>query len=106
MVDKSVVGWRAWYTEERRFSSADTDWTELPVDGVLVIVVYYDDGDRKHFDHREWYFHEPGTDFFAATDRLEQAYVRYPDVDFKRGKWTDQETFESARQEAWDSEPP
>lgn len=101
-----VEGWRIWYTDGRVFSSDSVNWGDLPADGVLVVIVYYDEGDRKHFDHCEWYFHEPGTELFGTTDNLEEAYLRYPDASFKRGRWTDLETFQTVRRAAWDSESP
>jgi hypothetical protein len=35
------VEWEVWLTDGRRFSSHDTDWSELP-DGVLVVKAWFD----------------------------------------------------------------
>lgn len=38
--DHTVVGWRAWYTGGRVYSSAETCWEDLPANGVLVVLAY------------------------------------------------------------------
>lgn len=40
-IDRTVVGWRAWYTSDRVFDSESTQWADLPDVGVLCIRIYY-----------------------------------------------------------------
>lgn len=108
-----MTEWRAWYTDGRVFDSRSHAWRDIPLDGMLVLVVYYDEEDahgrpkRKIFDHEDWYFHEPGTDLFGTVrGPVDEHLPRYPGAVFKRGKWTTEEEFIRAREEAYDSEAP
>ena len=50
-----VVGWKAWYTNNRFYSSATSTWTILPNFGVLVIMLYFADGTRRVMGGTEYY---------------------------------------------------
>lgn len=88
-------GWRLYYTEDRAYSSADTEWVACPDDGVLALVLYYDaytDGGvqyRKVLTGDDHYFHVPGTDLYGCNnDSIPEIEARYPGAVVKRGKWT------------------
>lgn len=110
-----VVGWRAWYTNGRTFSSANETWTELPSDGVLGIILY----EKGHTPNKnelyrlimvgeDWYFRAMSENdkyiygSCKGSSSLE-IYQRYGDAGsgtcVKRGKWTDNETFEALQAE-------
>ena len=40
-IDRTIVAWRAWYTDKRVFDSETTRWEDLPAIGVLFIRLYY-----------------------------------------------------------------
>lgn len=107
-----VAGWRIWYTDDRVFDSDEADWRALPDDGVLTLVIYYDEfsgrdnsvRQRLILNGQDWYFYDPGTDVFGAnSDPLETNKERYPDAVFKRGKWTTRAEYERVRKRARDS---
>lgn len=110
----AVDSWRIWYTSDRQYNSVGDDWQDLPDDGVLALVIYYDeysaDGEVQHrfvHDGEDWYFHEPGTDFFGSNqDTLEENQRRYPNCIFKRGKWVPRAEYKRVRQQAIDAEAP
>lgn len=108
-------GWRAWYTNGRTFNSDDDAWSDLPHDGVLVIVVYLDeysgadDGVQHRYilDGSDWYFHVPDEGIIGSnSDSASEILERYPGALLKRGKWTDPETFRAVKQAAVESEAP
>lgn len=69
---KPVEAWRAWYPDEV-YASNEIEWSDLPNEGVQVIVLFYDewtaDGQvryRKLLDGDDYYWHVPGTDEFGS----------------------------------------
>lgn len=36
-----VLGWKAWYTNKRFYTSRETRWVDLPTFGVLVVMLYF-----------------------------------------------------------------
>lgn len=40
-IDRTIVGWRAWYTGGRTYDSDTTRWEDLPADGFLAARYYY-----------------------------------------------------------------
>ena len=90
-----VEAWRVYYTDSREYSSAETDWAELPDDGVLLLRLYYDAFSRggvrytKSLSGDDYYFHVPGTDLYGCNnDPPAEIRERYPGAVVKRGKWT------------------
>ena len=114
MTSKTVVGWRIWYTNDREYSQRDTDWSELPDDGVLALALYYDSWNHDNtIRHKmvltgdDHYFHDPESDIYGCNnDPIDEITERYdiPTEYIKRGKWTDSETMDSVHQQARDSE--
>ena len=91
----TVAGWRVFYPGET-YASNETEWRDLPDEGVQVIVLYYQEYAaegvryRKLLDGHDYYWHVPGTDTFDETnDRDEipdeaivKAGLELPDEDF------------------------
>ncbi len=92
-----VIGWRAWYADGAVFDNAKTEWDDLPADGVITIVVYFDQPApsgaplRRILDSSDWYFRAPdGGDWIYGhnNDDPEETKRRYPGASLKRGRWT------------------
>lgn len=105
-----VIGWRAWYADESRYDSKATRWEDLPDDGVLVVVLYFDenrpDGKplRRINSGVDWYFRAKGLKGFIYgqnNDTPEENKKRYgDDILLKRGKWADDSMMHRAEREA------
>lgn len=109
----NVEGWRAYYTGGREFDSAGCEWADLPADGVLALVLYYDvwsgDGEVQHrlvLDGSDWYFHDGDELFGSNSDPPDETLERYPGVEMKRGKWTTAAEMQAVKQRAMNSECP
>lgn len=105
-----VIGWRVWYAEGKKYDSVSTKWKDLPDDGVLIIVLYFDgkrpDGKplRRINSGVDWYFRAKGLKEFIYgqnNDTPEENKKRYgADILLKQGKWTDEPTMYQAEKEA------
>lgn len=66
-----VAGWSAYYSGGKTFSSKDTLPTDLPQTGMLVWMLYFNDGTRRVLESNDRYFwHDNGSPdgIFANTD--------------------------------------
>ena len=105
-----VIGWRAWYADGSKYDSATTEWKDLPDDGMLVNVLYFDenrpDGKplRRINNGTDWYFRAKGLKGFiygSNNDTPEENKERYgDDILLKRGKWTDEPIMYQAERES------
>lgn len=95
-----VVGWRAWYDDGKVYDSESQAWSTLPDDGLLVKVIYYDDG-TKQIQTGDWYFEAPhpyGVVRRTCSDgEKAEMEERYPQAVFVRGYWTVDEWFYQVR---------
>lgn len=86
-----VVGWRVWYADGSVFSSTDTEWRDLPDDGVQVVVLYYrgiaPDGHplRRIIMGADQYWSD-GESYDGVNDPPEKIVARYPGALVKAGK--------------------
>lgn len=78
--------WRVFYDGGRVFDSDSTEWKALPYDGVQVVVVYLDPGERILSGH-DYYF-KAGDVIGGNSDSPSSIRKRYPGVSIKRGRWT------------------
>jgi hypothetical protein len=85
-----AVRFKAWYTDGRVFEGSDpASWASLPSDGVLLVVVYFEDNTRRMCIGDDYYGAFTAKDGYwtiihnSHTDNAE----RYPDVVWKRGCW-------------------
>lgn len=107
-VDRTVVGWRAWYVTPQghmaRYTSADTRWENLPSVGVLVVLLYYRGRGTRRMSSKSWYWTEdtPYGTLYAYDDWkdaiLPDDYETSPRV--KRGKWAHDTVMTTASTEA------
>lgn len=110
-----ILGWAAWVdtdTGTEIYSSKDTEWADLPDDGIIYIMLYKDEGDGleenlNRYTHREGmsgvdhYFmaphHSGASTYGSNNDTKAEIESRYPGAIVKRGKWVPSEVFESIR---------
>jgi len=89
----TVAGWKAYYESGKVYSSKDIKWADLPADGMLGYIVFYNethDGVRPYrmIHHGTDYYFSDDKELFASNnDTLADNQSRYPDCSFKRGKW-------------------
>lgn len=87
---KSPPKWRVWYDDGTVYDSCRRDWAGLPDDGLLVKMLYYDDGTRQIQQGADYYFvapHAEGDIHGASSAPLEVIRRRYPGAIVKRGRW-------------------
>ncbi len=82
----AVLGWRAWFTSGRVFDSAAVAWADLPDDGFVVGMVYYDDGTSRIVAGGDFYF-AVGDSIAYNDDPPEVTLGRYPGIAIVRGQW-------------------
>lgn len=102
MLDHTIVGWRAWYTEGREFNSDEHRWEDLPAEGVLVFCLYYRQIPKRRFMLGvTLYWHDSEKGIYAC-DNVPDARLPegFPAEMVKEGRWTTDNEFESARQAA------
>jgi hypothetical protein len=107
-----VVGWKAWYTRYRVYSSDIHTWEELPKEGVLVVLIYFDEKDtagdhyREIIKGRRRYFKAIGSannEFYKGSLWNEAKILRTYDTKeewIKEGIWDDDATMETVIAEA------
>ena len=103
-----VIGWRVWYADGSKYDSASTRWENLPGDGVLVIMLYFDNKTRRIMDGSDWFFrvrHESGEFIYGENnDSLEENQKRYGEsISLKRGQWTTENFMRASQKEAMDT---
>ena len=103
-----VIGWRAWYADDSKYNSKDTKWNDLPDDGVIVIVLYFDNKTRRIMDGSDWYFrarHKSGDFIYGENnDSPEENKKRYGEnISLKRAKWTTEKIMYASQKEAMDA---
>jgi hypothetical protein len=106
-----VLAWKAWYRGGQAFCSTGREWDELPDEGVLGIVVLFDEtGPGSNIPLRRMV---SGSDLYwaceidghwticqgAHEDRPEK---RYPGAIIKRGVWTSDEEMQRVNDEMRD----
>lgn len=102
-----VIGWRAWYADGSKYDSVTIEWEDLPNDGVIVVVLYFDNKTRRIMDGSSWYFrarHESGDFIYGENDGSpEENKKRYGEsILLKRGKWTTEKIMYALQKEAMD----
>jgi hypothetical protein len=97
----TVARWRVWYVGGGTYDGETfNDWCSIPDDGVLTVMLWFDDGTRRVEQGNDFYFATPDGVFGHNDDPLEINEQRYPDASFKRGMWTTDEEMERVAAEA------
>lgn len=96
-----VIGWRAWFDNGRVYDSRQHTWSDLPDDGVLVIMLYHASGTKRILSGSDYYFlaqHPEGPIY--GQDRNPPDPARFVDLQEKRGRWVPDHVQERAEHEA------
>ena len=96
-----IIGFRAWYENDRIFDSKNTEWGDLPNDGLIVVMLYESrrlKGDNGHYRIRmansSFYWVVPPNILDVFHDD-EDPTERYPGAIIKLGKWVPHEEYEA-----------
>ena len=113
MPNFKVKSFKIWYKGGKKWSSvSDGRWDFAPDDGVIGIMVYFEDhvppGQGKERNSRQYY--SGGDIYFSDGDQLfgynrDDMLVnekRYPQCTFKRGVWVSVEEYHEVNQMASD----
>lgn len=106
----TVQGWRAWYVGGQVYEGTTfAQWHDLPADGVLVVMLYYDRDAaqgrplRLSLSGDDYYWQTPAAVFGSSKDAQEQIKLRYPGASLKRGKWGTLDAMDAASAASRDS---
>jgi hypothetical protein len=101
MNDMSIISWRAWYSDRRRFDSTTTKWEDLPSDGVLHFVLYCKTRPyRRVMAGVSLYWHIPWKSIFACDNREDALGIDDLDVRWiKKGQWVSDQEYNDALRE-------
>lgn len=93
-----VIAWRVWY-EDAVYDSRTHEWSDLPDDGVQVMVLWKSDFRRMICcgDSSYW---KLGDLYASNMDEPPAVAERYPGAEIKRGKWLELSKYETIRQAA------
>jgi len=100
-----AIGWRLWYVGGATFDHRSGDWADAPDDGVLEMMVYYDEKDGQGRPKRlggsgDFFFSDGAQLFGCNDDTLEENQRRYPQACFKRGKWAEADEYHATHKRA------
>ena len=92
-IDRTIIAWRARYTENRVFDSEATRWEDLPETGVLFIRLYYRTRPHgRYMSGSDYYWHQSTDDGdIYAHDNVINAQIPQDCWDrhlVKQGTWT------------------
>jgi hypothetical protein len=102
-----VIAWKAWYRGGVAYCSTGKTWAELPDDGLLGIVVLFDDlspsGERLHRfisgSDLYWMVELEGRITICQGQHEDRPEKRYPGAVIKRGAWTSDEEMQRVNAE-------
>lgn len=91
---KKVANWQVWYDDKSIHRSQTTAWSDLPKDGVLVVMLYFSDGTRRVMSGADYYFQQADIFGCSTNETEEEVRRRYSGAEIIRGKWTDDATMD------------
>lgn len=91
-----LIGWKIWYDNGSVFSSSQGEWKDAPVDGVQIVVEYYDDETKKIHIERDYYILDDGKAY--GTNNINPYLRKYGLVKF--GRWSSDDKFKKLVQKA------
>lgn len=119
-----VIGWRAWYTNERVFDSKITHWKFLPKDGVITIMLFLNKRNkttkfplrRQMYGDYYWYVPEkeiygccyypimlPNGKVLTNAESPKDILNRYPGAIILRGQWVSEQELEKINKESMET---
>jgi hypothetical protein len=95
------LGWRCWTDDGRCYCSKSNAWSDVPDDGIVMMMVYLRRSGQKQTEQRvlqaSYYFVMPQKDrpplIFGSEEMPAEIAARYPGAIIKRGRLTDDEMF-------------
>jgi hypothetical protein len=106
-----VAGYVVWYADGSSCSSRNKSWDQMPADGVLMVMLYFDKftaGNKRYAEVQqghEHYFRMPdGSDWIHgySNDSAGDIQKRYPGAIVKRGKWASNGRYAKLIEQAFD----
>lgn len=89
---KSLIGWKAYYDDEKEYSSKDVEWKDLPLNGLLVVVEFYSDGTKEKHYNKDYYVLDEGKAF--GTNDIHPYLAKLGTI--KYGRWSENSLFNKA----------
>lgn len=86
---KELIGWRLFYDDGTDISSKDVEWNKAPLDGVLVLVEFYNDGTKQYHQAKDYYLIDDGK--ALGTNQID-LYLRKTGA-VKFGRWVNDKKF-------------
>ncbi len=85
-----VLGWRCWYDDGSVYSSKESEWADLPDDGLLIRMIYYEGGGKQIQSGSDYFYEAPhfsGEPILGEGKNLNNIETRYPGAIIKKGRW-------------------
>jgi hypothetical protein len=96
-----VTRWRVWFVGGHTYDGETfNDWASIPDDGVLSVMLWFDDGTRRVMQGNDFYFATPGGVYGHNDHPQQETERRYPGASVKRGQWTTDAEMEHIAREA------
>lgn len=88
-----MIAWKAWFSGGRSWCSSGTPWEDLPEEGVIGVVIVFDDGTRRNMTGSDmyWMVELLGKPTLCQGLHDDRPAERYPGASIKRGVWTSDE---------------
>ena len=88
-----VTAWKAWYSGGRSFCHEGYKWADLPDEGVIGVMIVYDDETRRNMTGSDFYWVAEimGVPTFCQGLHDDYPERRYPGAIIKIGVWTTDE---------------
>ena len=91
-----LIGWKAFYDDGKQYSSKEISCKDVPLNGLLVVVEFYNDGSRqKHFNKDFYVFEE---EKIYGTNDIHPYLSKLGNI--KYGRWSSDEMFNQIINEA------
>lgn len=97
------LGQRVWFIDGAVYSSQRFHWADLPYDGLLVRMLYYEGGGKQIQQGTSYYYeapHHSGEVIRGAGMDADDIERRYPGAVIKRGQWAPDEYYRKVVDEA------
>lgn len=98
--------WEVWYDGGQHCTGSSTEWTDLPDEGVLIVVEYTTDGKRNVHHGRDYYLLRGSTVMsFDSRSLHGQLKEGIPRGAIKFGRWVTDEAWKAAWNQAFPEQP-